>query len=374
MKINTNSLKSIFSNKKVLLIFGIFLIIGLILILLLTLGEKEDEISRYPEPDELVEQPYNYDNYSSIQIPPDQLENMKEGQKGIDKVRLLTLLASDDNQDITSMLSKLGVTGWSMQNFSDVYYMWSNKALGEEYFADYDNKNEKLFFRFPDPIDLDLIEAPPQFTPTSGSIFLKQYMFSYLGRDVDFTNVQIEREGNFIRINANRSIDGIPVHVPTLNNFTDSILITENGELVEGDIRLFDFGEEQFASELIEPEVLARVITRDDYPKNITQRMPLGWDYSMSDLEDVLYQDGIENDAPFIPEDYALDIVKDCTVVDSELVYYFVRSNEPYLSPSYRFLCMGEIEIEDKPYDVPLIIFASALDPALVALPERFNY
>lgn len=332
-------------------------LVGILLYLFVRNSENTPE---YDSPTELITQPFNFDTSVRIDIPDSLVGE-------INAVRSLSVYKISDEthlSNVSSFISKVGLESWKMENFGGIYYLWTdNNEETSYYLIDYDLGQDKVFIRLPDPIQISSEISIPSVGDES-TLFLESFVKEYLDRDVKYTNQKISRNGGTTTIEANRLIGDKKTMLSGLSEFTDYIKITENGELLEAQVYLFELEEIGYSVGMIQPELMQRLLNRSDFPKDIHRMLPIGWS---SDSSDDLFLGDVHKEVL----DASEQAIDNCTVEDIQIVYYYSSRNiTKYISPTFRMYCVGEVTIDGSRYDVPLVVYANALDPEFVFVPN----
>ena len=57
-----------------------------------------------------------------------------------------------------------------------------------------------------------------------------------------------------------------------------------------------------------------------------------------------------------------------------EVVYYFANVDQQFLMPLYRLEGLGKVMFKGQDYNVPMVVFGSALDPDKVYIPSNITF
>lgn len=345
-------------NRAYLLIgIGIFVIVIALIVQLFS----SDGIQRRTEP---IDQPYNYDD--SVRIVFDRA-NIEDNVKQ-DRANAYTIKKVDHSELIQQFLNKIGKGFWRKRSYDGVFYVWAKDANENFYIADYDPVNSQLFLRFEDPVELEGLSDVTSRLASSPASILEKVFYEYFDMSFNFDEPKVSTFNRETRIEARRLVDGIPLEVPGRSGYTDYLILDQGGRLKEANFLLLEL-EDASRVDLFSVELLGQVINRSDYPKDVIVDLPIGLDLTSLGYEPYDYASDFLGDPPPLDLEDVQLTPETCKVTSIELVYYFVRTTTEKLTPSYKVLCRGEVDVKGKQYSVPVTIFSNAIDPELVYVP-----
>lgn len=190
-------------------------------------------------------------------------------------------------------------------------------------------------------------------------------MQNYFNTSFSYINVSAQNESGNLRITANRDIAGYPLEIAGHFDYSDYIVVDKNGDLIRGKIYLFQYDERKpITLEVLTALQLESVIGRPEYPKEINEFNPIGYEPEFT------YKEGHGGDGSYIGAyDDKSPTIESCEADNMYLVYYYMNNQYDKLTPMYHVDCMGEKVIEGVAYSVPMLIYASAIDPEYVYIP-----
>ncbi len=305
-------------------------------------------------PDALIDIPLqNYPN-QRITIQQSVISNFEFEEK---ELEVYSIVERNNADVVDRFLTKISKS-LNRQNVSNIIILWTSATD----FAQYDVSRDEMFFRFSEP--LSLTEIPITIvTNENAKQYLDEFVSKYLQLEYEYTNVKLTKVDSNFRIEANRSIEGYPLHVPGVDTYSDYLLVEPDGDIVEGRLRLINYTTDGVISiKPVHPTNLNRLISRTDYPKEVNQDFPDGLEKEQS-----------ERDAPGDIDENALKFPKVTNTVGKELsiVYFFATTDYKKLVPVYYIKGEGEILFETKTYVVPMTVYVNALDPERVYVPEN---
>lgn len=368
MEINrsNNMIGSLLADKRRLILFGVGLLLLLLFLLFVnSVFSPKDQ----PLPPGGVDQQFNYDQGAKVSIDPDLTAKIDISE---DRYYVYDIQHLNHSDVVQQFMIKIGKAFWTKQQFDEIYYIWQKSSSDTLQLVDYDAIQDKAFFRFDQPVELDLIHNGGVLSTDMLDNFFRDFIKEYFGSTADFSEARISRTGQTYRIEVNRNIDGIQVQNPGFNEYTDYIVIEQDGALIEGQVYLFELGERTEVS-LIDPNLLGSVINRADYPKDINELAPIGLDLTSIGSEPYDPASGFLGDAPPQSDIDKMPTPDSCKVRTIDVVYYYIRATTKNLAPAFRMDCRGTITYEGEQYVVPLIIYANALDPELVYVPGNLT-
>lgn len=346
----------------------VFLMIGAVYFALVGIDGKSGQGSKI-EPGS-VEQPLPYSSDKKIVIDLEDKEVTEEIK--YEELPVYQIVKENHYNTVQNFMSDIGMGFATKENYDDIVYYWKEGENTSFYITEYNSVLDKVFFRF------ETAKSPRSLNVSSvrqeelGNFFQK-FAQQYWGRDYKYQNFKVSFEGRNYKIEANRLIGDIPLYISGINTYSDYLVVTSEGKIVEGEFHLFDYDAESGeVLDLVQPDLLASVISRDDYPKEFNQLQPIGFDFSKYGAQEQEYDESGQFLGDLSITDYSEIIpeVKQCNASKVTLVYLFVNNNSQYITPTYRIDCMGEVIVDKEEYDVPVIIYTSAIDPEYVYVPS----
>lgn len=349
-------LKLIKERKGFALWFAAIIVVSFLFIwALLSSGKDEDKKTDKV----LFDTPLTADKGYTVTIP----KNLYEEEELPGSLEVFDVETNEYSNDVATFLVSLGKGGLKKSNTENVLYIWSSSSDYVEYVPE----SQSLVAQFGDPVQ---INTNTQLNSTESGKQVLEYVYSnYLNKQFKFTNVKIVQDGKKYHIQGNRLINNRPLFLPDTNSYSDSIVVDDNSNLYEVRATLVEYEQEGYELvKLVHPSNLAQILKDANYPKEIFQG------FNSQIAED------IKNGANTLDPSKGMDNV-DGTEYDLpnatfasaksvDLVYYYAGNTYKQLSPTYRIVGEGEIVVSGKKYSVPVIVFANALDPERVYVPE----
>lgn len=271
----------------------------------------------------------------------------------------------DQSGQIEIFLARIGKTNLSKEKSAELLTIWSDT---DDLFQ-YSQNESEIFFRFSDPVAIPDVDFG-YINSKNGADALAQVARAITGEIYTYTNVKVGEEGGTFRIEANREVDGVRIERPGISEYSDYLIVDDAGQIVEGRLFLPVFSDVSLRVKIIHPTNLAGIVGKEVYPKEVNQ----GYARSITEED---YQDASTtvdsslNDVTL--ESLEFPKATDITVEELELVYFFSNHNYPEIFPIYKIQGTGTVTFKGKEYVVPVLIYASALDPDLVYIPSEVD-
>ena len=348
-------------DRRILIIVGgVLILLSLGLLLYFLLSGKEDEPVVPPGS---IEQPVGRSDGTEVDIEKDVSDDADINDTG----RIYKLDKEGHVENVKQFVNLMGKSSWFERSYGDGYYLWLPSERETFYVIDYDTLTETLTFVFPEPVPVKQFLDGGFLTDDQIDTYMEDLFREYLGLQFKFENSEVIKTREKIEIRSNRIIDDLPLNTRGPESYSDRVEISENGDLVSGKIVLMEYMEPGAEVEIINPGLIGRVINRTDYPKDFHQMAPIGFqvEFPEVDTDDPNYL----GDAIEVPESRYVGQIDRCTAKKMDLVYYFFTTDADEVSPTYRIECLGETEIENEEYVVPVVVYTNAIDPDLVFVP-----
>lgn len=316
-----------------------------------------------------VDQPLTFEKDREVVIESEKEEIFKEVT--YTELPIYDFRQVDHSNLVQSFLQDVGKGFTPKEEYDQIVYYWRENQEETFYVTEYNSILDKVFFRFKESVTPKKVGISNVSQDQLEQFFLK-FAKTYWGSEMEYTNFKITPEGRSFRIEANRLIGEIPLMTSGFLDYSDYLVVENDGQVTEGLFHIFEYDKSsEVTLDLISTEDLSQVISRDDYPKEFNQRAPIGLDPSdlgyeqyENDPESEFLGDAALSDAlDKIPE------VESCNASRVSLAYFFLNINADKLSPVYRIDCVGKVIVNKKEYDVPVVIYASAIDPEFVYIP-----
>ena len=301
----------------------------------------------------LIDTPLSFSTNHSVDIA----STIYQGNKFPSSLNVYPIANTDQVPNIDRFLLSTGKSNMNKTNVQDVYYTW----LKNEDTVDYAPNTFQLNFKFSSP--LSITSGLPLITKDNANQYIVSLLKNYFGKDYSYMNINFITQGNRIRIEFNRSIDGYPLFLSGLDSFSEYIVIDSSGNLYQGTLNLIDLnvsGKESI--NIVNVNNLSTVMQSDLYPKEVFQGAypntfpaPTGSQVSEAD---------------YLTQSQAIPIATSSTAKTVTLGYFFFNNTYTRLVPVYRIESEGTVIYQNKSYKVPLVVVANALDPKRVYLPQ----
>jgi hypothetical protein len=374
MRNSVNIIKSKLKNLKkeniiFLAIILVAILIGIILYLFTTGG---DDTPPKLEPGS-VDQSLPFQEGKTIEINPNDEGFVNE--VNYDKLPVYELIADNHVDLVRTFLVESGNGTFRQENYSDIVYQWTANKSDDFYAVEYSVAFDRVFFRFEEGFSPSKL-GNQSYSKDSLAQYFTSFAQGYFNSEFEYTDFKVSTVGRDFKIEANRSIDGVPLEVSGFQEFSDYLIVEENGEVSEGQFYLFEYDEKSGVElDLLSPLQLGSVISRDDYPREFNQRAPVGYDPSDFGYEEYPLDPGssFAGDPPLSESLEEIPTVTSCTATGMKVVYFFTNTSTNKLAPVYKIDCHSKVMISDKEYDVPVVIYASAIDPEYVYIPGTID-
>lgn len=360
-----NSIKSL-TQEQIIVGLTVTALVLIGLIYFASRGEDEPELEVGS-----IEQPLQYENNKQIELDEATIENINKDEE-ITSLPIYDFKKVNHSSLVQNFMVEIGDGFVARKNFDDIVYYWTPDADYPEYVTEYNAIFDRVFFRFVEPRAVDKVTV--SVSSNDLGAFFSQFVNTYFSKDLEYGQFKISSVGRGFRIEANRMIDGVPLQVQAAESYSDYLVIDSDGRIIEGSFYLFDYDEKSSVEvDLVDIATLGAVISRNDYPLMFQQGDPVGLNYEELGVEAYEYdpESGFQGDAYDLDEE--IPQAESCTATRIEIVYLFVNINAEKLAPVYRIDCRGKVTIKEKQYDVPIIIYASAIDPQYVYVPGNIE-
>jgi hypothetical protein len=324
---------------------GVGIVLIIILINIILLFSKKNEV------DFLVEVPLGYQTGPQIKISRDISENLD-----FDPKMKVFKYESIQATKLPLIINNLGLNYDSQKLLEQGLKSWE-KGKSRAIFND---ATETISFELEDP----LTTSESKFLTRKNADDFINSLLKTLGFPNEYRVIDYEELPSEVRIKFS-------IVTPTEevierggdDEFTDSLILTREGAIKSGrltTIQVIELEEADFVS-IIHPTQIQSLSSYQDFPKEISQRLPLSNDieYLLEDTD----------------ESYVLTpIAKTYETNKMEIIYLFDPLKSVYITPVYKLLSEGEITYNGEEYIVPALIYLNAIDPKSVYIPADPYY
>lgn len=311
----------------------------------------------------LIDLPLPTNSEITIKVPKGTYEDLDLKNKPTEKI--FYAQEFDYRAQVEVFLARIGKTNLQRADYVEIMTTWSD---GQD-FIQYSVDESEIFFRFIDPVEVPDLELG-YINIENGADTIAEVVRAFTGNVYTYTNVKVKEELGEFRIEANRDIDGVRIERPGVEEFSDYLVLTANGEISEGRFFVATISDTSLKVNLIHPSNLQGIISTEIYPKEVAQ----GYARSIT-AED--YEDSTDTEvAEFRSvtlESLAFPKAAQMETEELEVVYYFSNHNYPEIFPVYKLQGTGEVTYKGKEYVVPLFVYANAIDPDLVYIPGEVD-
>lgn len=332
-------IKSFFrKNKKVVIIVSVFLGI-ILLVFLLTLGEdQEEEREDGIVPSEEIEYRSLFENYN-INLSTEVVQELNKyaGDYGNFEIEIRNHVDWVDNfaKDIKQGELEYRETLYPVIKDSELHtldqshYFWES----DEDVVFYDVASDYLFFNFETPSNISNLLFNPS-EEESVEEALNEISERFFSGDFEYRVDNIDREGNFYKIEYNRMLDEVPIL--TLGNEL-YLLVTPDGRFKEGRFLLAEF--RNFGrTNVISGDNLSEVINNKDFFKSV--------EFKLKDTS--LYEDLVDAYGDFrITGDETAQV----DAIAGELYYYYRDKFHELVHPRFKLLGEGLVQISNDEFE-----------------------
>jgi hypothetical protein len=192
---------------------------------------------------------------------------------------------------------------------------------------------------------------------------MKEFVQNYLQLNFDYSLYSAQNEGRNLRVKLNRHVNNYKLFLPNGQDYSDYLLLNENGGLIEGSIVLTEFDMTNATSyPIITLPQLSNVVSLPEYPKLVTQFAPQGYKPSTTPTEGVVNYEPLESEKT--------SLVTSCDAQTIEVGYLYANTKYKSLAPVFKIGATGTVVLESKSYTVNLSILTNAIDPKFVYIPS----
>lgn len=139
-------------------------------------------------------------------------------------------------------------------------------------------------------------------------------------------------------------------------NETDRIVI-EGGRITSATLTLTNYYPTEEHVPLINKETLDGYINQQQYPKEILPSYD-----TLNSMMEMGYKEGYDEIAKTL---------NNCLVEKITVVYYYKNLDQGVLAPVYKALSMCDVVYKKKTYQVPAVIYISAIDPNYILIEDK---
>lgn len=342
-------------NKKTLTFIIGTVIVGVIAaILYILLSDNTGE----QLPPKGIEQPLGYQLEQEVEIPRDITpEDLKRKYK-------LLKVSQDSHDDLAQdIVTTMGKSDLGYSRSGETSHVWGDLFKeGGEYIY-YEELTDSLSISFKTPAYVEGGSAGISDETAAKSVFLNT-INELFGNDYKYQINNVELSNREYRVEASRLVDGVPVELPGLAEYSDFLVFNESGYILRGQLLLAEF-QDPLTIGIIDFDDLPELLTRDAYPANYTQGAPLNY---------VPKQSSAPVDHADTPGDEeAIEQSTSCVVTSAQVVYYYSTVDQLHLSPTYKLSCIGNITIDGLGFEVPVLVYTNAVDPEYVYIPAELT-
>lgn len=269
------------------------------------------------------------------------------------KLPVYNIIDKNYEPKIEAFLVKNNVTGFK-KHANDHKIVWEK---GTEVIS-LDLDRDRIFFNFDHGVQLNAMESKIDEEGGATSYFY-EVIRQYFDEELVYADAIVTSEStNTYRVDANRMIDKYKLYWETFDGKVDYMVFNKRGDLLEGRLALVNIDEGNTKSYPIsDPNQLPTTINTEEQPRAVfygNKEFVSGEKYDWSNYDYL-------NSKPNQGEDIFPnpDI---CKATDIELVYYYTDDSFGKVTPTYKINCVGSVTFKGGIYEVPGIIFASAID------------
>lgn len=340
---------------------GLLLVIAIALIVMQLIGGEETEI-----PKGSVDQPFTYETGKQLEIP--ETVEYTNFDPGDDTTAPIYEFALENKVDLVkSFLGSIGKRSMELEEYEDVVYYWRDDPSDDFYVVEYNALTDRVFFRFESAVDPDL-NAGGYLSREDLEQYFTAFVHEYWDQSYSYTDFNVTRDGSTYRIEASRLIGKYPLHISGFEEYSDYLVVEDDGDILEGQIYLMNYDLSTAQNvDLITTVGLGSVIGRDDYPKDFYQLEPQDLDGTL--LYGEPYTPAQSAGDPPPTPDGEIPELTECTAEEISLVYLYMSGTYQMLTPAYKIRCAGNVVVEGRSYRTEALVFANAIDPELVYVP-----
>lgn len=272
---------------------------------------------------------------------------------------------TDYSSTIDVFLARIGKTNLPKTQYEELLTIWTN----DEDLFQYSQIKAEVFFRFSDPVAIPDVEFG-FYNNDNGDEALAEVARALTGNVYSYTNIKVKETGSEFRIEGNREVGGTRIERPGIAEYSDYLVIQDDGKIVEGRFFIAEISDTSLRSKIIHPTNLQAIISEEIYPKEISQ----GYARSITQ-EDYQVSSAVEESSfgDITLESLSFPQVTEMATESMEIVYFWDNYNYPEIFPVYKIEGTGEVTFNGKEYVVPMYVYASALDPAIVYIPADLD-
>ncbi|HVX93235.1 MAG TPA: hypothetical protein VHA74_03950 [Candidatus Dojkabacteria bacterium] len=330
--------------KAIIIIIGIIIFALIIWWIVSALTQKKNDTVY------LIDTPLSFSTNHNVDITTDVIKD----DKFPSAVNVYPINNVDQVSSIDRFLLSTGRNNLNKTNVQGVYYSW----IKNEDVVEYTPNTFQLTFKFSSP--LSITSGIGIIAKDNALQYARNLLKNYFGKDYDFINANVINQGNKIRIEFNRSIDGLPLYLSGLDSFSEYLIVDTSGNLYKGSLNLIDLKlSDKENINIVNVTNLSTVMQSDLYPKQVFQGV------YPNTIPKPAVKDGDNLDNLNALPQATSSLAKSIT-----LGYFFFDSSYTRLTPVYRIESEGSVVYKSKLYKVPIVIIANALDPRRVYLPK----
>lgn len=351
-------------NKLPIAVFtGVLILLTLLYIFFAFIGSGETEI-----PEGSVDQPIPVTDGKEVEFNDDTtFTNFEPGR--VASAPVYNIEVENKFNTVRAFLTGIGKGFMRLEEYEDVVYYWRDYPEDEVYIVEYNAITDRVYFRFESAVDVNVGDGRYLRTEDLENYF-HQYVSTYWDASYRYTDFNISRQGTGYRIEASRLIGSYPLQISGFEEFSDYIVIEDDGDLIEGQIYLVNIDLESAENvSLIEAATLGALINSDEYPKDFYQLAPDDLDYTLIFGQPYSPIDSSLGDPPPTVNQGEIPELESCVAERVTLVYIYLSTHYERLTPAYRVNCVGQIEFRGESYRTEAILFTNAIDPDLVYVP-----
>lgn len=340
-------------NKKTLIIIGGLILLGIVIGVTVFLLTKGDDSSL---PDDGIEIPLNYSETRNVEIPSDTTLENKTSESYVYKISL-----EGRENLIFDLVENSNVSHYSYR-VSETLYQWGGADTTYVDLITYDSTSQYVNFNTETPVSVSGVSRPIDNEDEAYELAVSIAQ-EILGDSTDYALVNVEVEdGNYV-VNFSRLVSDLKVEAPMLGDYSDTLTLNEDGQIVFGKILLANYYD-SVAVDIVNFNQIGNYLSSENYPYTFIPGAPIGY------LDSLVEPEGDFYEVPADSEPLGGDITS-CTAQSAELVYYYQSTYQTYLVPTYRIDCLGSTTIDGLKFDVPVLVYTNAINPELVYVPAE---
>ncbi|GAB4157611.1 MAG: hypothetical protein Fur003_1350 [Candidatus Dojkabacteria bacterium] len=302
-----------------------------------------------------IDQGLPFNEARDIEIPNDVILS-----KDPKEYKTYKVLDVDHSSQIREFLLQNGKGNLKEAHPVSFDYTWGTYGSETEDYVTYNTITDSAALIFNYPLEIDQVSAPILNEKEAEQIALK-LLNRFFKSKYEFVVVRSEKEDRDFRVHLSRKLDGLNLVLPGIKDYSESLLFNPSGKLLAARISLVEY-DSPFKVDMLPFDQLGSYINSDIYPKEYNEGGPIDFDYSLLEGNELNYGDAPTPEAEVPTTD-------GCVADHVELVYYFDTHSQKYLAPTYRINCTGTITVKGRSFDVPVVVYANAIDPDFVYVP-----